>query len=91
MSAQDMAEQRPGLLRRDPASNTSGARDERLKTLYAKWDQFVGEYREAQQQGDEELMTNLRGLMLLIKKEIRRLGGQMRDFPYSDEHHLADL
>ena len=35
-------------------------------------------------------MTNLRGLMLLIKREIKRLGGPLPAFP-AEENHLADL
>ena len=35
-------------------------------------------------------MTNLRGLMLLIKREIKRLGGPLPEFP-AEENHLADL
>ncbi len=64
---------------------------ERLKTLYARWDQFANEYEAARKRNDQEVMTNLRGLMLLIKKEIRRLGGELREFPYPDEPLLADL
>jgi hypothetical protein len=36
-------------------------------------------------------MTNLRGLMLLIKREIRRLGGKAPEFPHAGEYFLADL
>ena len=67
------------------------AREARLKTLYANWDRFAAEYEAAMQRNDQEVMTNLRGLLLLIKKDIRRLGGQMPAFPVSGEHHLADL
>ncbi|HEU5317466.1 MAG TPA: hypothetical protein VFX49_15245 [Chloroflexota bacterium] len=66
-------------------------REGRLKTLYARWDQFANEYEAARKRNDQEVMTNLRGLMLLIKREIRRLGGELREFPYPDEPHLADL
>ena len=66
-------------------------REERLKTLYARWDQFANEYEAARKRNDQEVMTNLRGLMLLIKREIKRLGGELRAFPYPDEPHLADL
>lgn len=83
---------RPDLAQSRTPSGTSGAnREERLKTLYARWDQFAGEYERARTRGDQEVMTNLRGLMLLIKREIKRLGGELRDFPYPDEPHLADL
>ncbi|MGI8424281.1 MAG: hypothetical protein ACR2NO_09275 [Chloroflexota bacterium] len=67
------------------------AREERLKTLYARWDQFSNEYEAARRQNDQEVMTNLRGLMLLIKREIKRLDGALREFPYPDASHLADL
>ena len=66
-------------------------RDERLKTLYARWDQFANEYETARKRNDQEVMTNLRGLMLLIKREIKKLGGELRRFPYPDEPLLADL
>lgn len=66
-------------------------RDERLKTLYARWNQFATEYEAARTQNDQELMTNLRGLMILIKREIHRLGGELPKFPYPDEPLLADL
>lgn len=66
-------------------------REERLKTLYARWDQFANEYEAARTRNDQEVMTNLRGLMLLIKREIKRLGGELRAFPYPDAPHLADL
>ena len=65
--------------------------EERLKTLYARWDQFANEYETARKRNDQEVMTNLRGLMLLIKREIKRLGGELRAFPYPDAPHLADL
>jgi hypothetical protein len=64
---------------------------ERLKTLYARWDQFSNEYEAARKRNDQEVMTNLRGLMLLIKRAIKRLGGELRQFPYPDEPLLADL
>jgi hypothetical protein len=70
---------------------TEAARAARLETLYAKWAQFAQEYAAAQQRNDQEVMTNLRGLMLLIKREIRRLGGQAPEFPGAGEHLLADL
>jgi hypothetical protein len=71
---------------------TPQAREQRLKTLYERWNQFAGEYRAARERNDQEVMTNLRGLMLLIKKEIVRLGGQAPEFPaVNDEHLIADL
>ena len=70
---------------------TAPTREERLKTLYARWDQFANEYEAARKRNDQELMTNLRGLMVLIKREIKKLGGELRQFPYPDEPLLADL
>jgi hypothetical protein len=67
------------------------SREERLQALDERWDQFTEEYRQARERGDEELMTNLRGLLLLIKREIGRLGGEQKEFPYPDEPHLADV
>jgi hypothetical protein len=69
----------------------TGSREERLAALRAKWEQFVAEYAQARARRDEELMTNLRGLLLLIKKEKRRLGADLPPFPSEGEHHLADL
>ncbi len=66
------------------------SREERLQTLAAKWQQFSAEYVAARGRNDQELMTNLRGLLLLIKREILRLGGTPPEFP-ADENHLADL
>ena len=87
---------RRSLLRPDLGANAAGAttaaaREERLQTLYAKWQQFATEYTAMQEKNDQEVMTNLRGLMILIKKEIVRLGGEVPQFPYADEPHLADL
>ena len=67
------------------------SKDERLKLLYARWDQFANEYEGARMRNDQEVMTNLRGLMLLIKREIKKLGGELKQFPYPEESHLADL
>jgi hypothetical protein len=66
------------------------SREERLQTLTARWQQFAAEYVAARGRNDQELMTNLRGLLLLIKREILRLGGTLPEFP-ADENHLADL
>ena len=92
-AAQDMTGSRPDLIRKGGAQvpPAGAAREERLKTLRARWDQFASEYQRAREMDDEELMTNLRGLMLLIKREIRRLGGEAPEFPYPEEAHLADL
>ena len=72
-------------------SGTLVDRDARLKTLQGKWDQFAAEYKVARERNDQEVMTNLRGLMLTIKREIKRLGGPLPVFPYPGEPHLADL
>jgi hypothetical protein len=76
--------------RMGPAAGRGESSEARLKTLYARWDQFAGEYAAARKRNDQEVMTNLRGLMLLIKREIRRLGGQLPPFP-AEDNHLADL
>ena len=75
------------------ASNalTPSERQARLVTLQAKWTQFAGEYAEQQRQGDQEVLTNLRGLMLSIKREVARLGGKLPEFPVDGPNHLADL
>jgi hypothetical protein len=90
-----MAEQRPAAIGTPtPVPTPPGAqpsREDRLKTLYARWDQFAAEYAAARQVNDQEVMTNLRGLMILIKREIAKLGGALPEFPYPDEPHLADL
>jgi hypothetical protein len=81
----------PGL--RGTATGSAGnvQQEARLQTLHARWQQFAEEYAAAQERNDQEVMTNLRGLMILIKREIGRLGGTMPDFPVGGEHHLADL
>jgi hypothetical protein len=66
------------------------SREQQLQTLTARWEQFAAEYGAARKRNDQELMTNLRGLLLLIKREILRLGGTPPAFP-ADENHLADL
>jgi tRNA C32,U32 (ribose-2'-O)-methylase TrmJ len=73
------------------AAAAQGAREERLRTLYERWEQFAKEYGAARARNDQEVMTNLRGLMLVIKRQISKLGGQLPEFPYPDEPHLADL
>ncbi len=70
---------------------TPARNEERLKTLYARWEQFAGEYDVARQRNDQEVMTNLRGLMLVIMREIKKLGGELPTFPYPHGPHLADL
>ena len=90
--SQNMAQYRPGALKTGaPPPATPEAREERLKTLYARWEQFAKEYEPAYQENDQEKMTNLRGLMLLVKREILRLGGKVPPFPYGGENLLADL
>lgn len=93
MQTENMTQYRPGLLRPDLGANTATrqSREERLRTLRERWQQFAGEYSQARQGNDQEVMTNLRGLMILIKKEIVRLGGEAPQFPYPDEPLLADL
>jgi hypothetical protein len=75
---------------REPAAGKGEASEARLRTLNAKWEQFAAEYVEARKSNDQEVMTNLRGLMLLIKREIRRLGGELPPFP-AEGSLLADL
>ncbi len=78
---------------RAAASNalTPSERQARLVTLEAKWTQFAKEYGEQRRQGNQEVMTNLRGLMLSIKREVARLGGKLPEFPVDSPNHLADL
>jgi hypothetical protein len=96
MTSENLAHQRPAAIGTPtpsptPATPAAPARQARLHALYSRWDQFAAEYEQARRRGDEELMTNLRGLLLLIKKEIVRLGGEQRRFPASEDHLLADL
>ena len=87
-----MTQYRPGALKTgEPPPATPEAREARLQTLSARWEQFAKEYEPAYRANDQENMTNLRGLMLLIKREILRLGGQVPSFPSGGEHNLADL
>ena len=90
--SENMTQYRPGALKTGaPPPATPEAREERLKRLYARWEQFAKEYEPASRANDQETMTNLRGLMLLIKREILRLGGEVPAFPAAGEHNLADL
>lgn len=90
--AENMTQYRPAVLKTyEPVPSTSAGREERLQALYARWEQFVKEFEPAQAINDQEKMTNLRGLMLLIKREILRLKGDVPPFPYGGENHLADL
>ena len=66
-------------------------RGARLQTLQRRWDEFAVEYERARARNDQQHMTNVRGLMLLIKREIRRLGGETRDFPVGGRAHLGDV
>ena len=88
----DMRTLRPEAIRTGaPAPATPEARETRLAALYERWEQFASEYGAARQVNDQEKMTNLRGLMVLIKKEITRLGGNVPEFPMHGENFLADL
>jgi outer membrane lipoprotein SlyB len=60
-------------------------KDERLRSLYERWGQLKVEYEAARDQNAQQLMTNLRGLMLIVQREIRELGGDVPEFPYSDQ------
>ena len=84
---------RPAELHRGGGTTPASpaAREERLQTLYARWEQFAGEFHAAHEVNDQEVMTNLRGLLLLIKKEIVKLGGKTPEFPIHGDFHLADL
>jgi len=87
-----MTQYRPAALKTgEPPAATPEAREARLQALYARWEQFAKEYEPASQANDQETMTNLRGLMLLIKRELLRLGGVVPPFPSGGEHNLADL
>jgi len=92
-TSRPMTQFRPGVFKtgatQPPA--TPAAREARLKALYARWQQFADEFKPAHAANDQEQMTNLRGLMLLIKREILRLGGDVPPFPYGGQNHLADL
>ncbi len=70
---------------------TPSEKQARLETLQGKWTQFAREYGEQQLQGNQEGLTNLRGLMLSIKREVARLGGKLPKFPVGSPNHLADL
>jgi hypothetical protein len=73
------------------AGAADGGRAARLRALYRRWDEFAVEYEHARAGNDQQHMTNVRGLMLLIKREIRRLGGETRDFPVGGRAHLGDV
>lgn len=66
-------------------------REVRVRALQARWDQFSKEFAEQQRAGNLEVMTNLRGLMLAIKRDAARLGLSLPDFPVGGPNHLADL
>lgn len=93
MSSRNMTQYRPAVLKSGqltPAESEQ-SRKERLQKLYDRWKQFSAEYEVAHNARDQEVLTNLRGLMLLIKKEILRLGGEVPTFPAHGEFFLADL
>ena len=72
-----------------PAS--PAARTFRLAALSGRWEQCAAEYVASRTSNDQETMTNLRGLMMLIQAEIGRLGGEIPAFPGSTaEHQLGD-
>jgi hypothetical protein len=88
----NMTQYRPAVFKTGaPPPATPAAREERLKQLYARWEEFAKEYEPLYASNDQEKMTNLRGLMLLIKREILRLKGEVPPFPFGGENHLADL
>jgi hypothetical protein len=64
-------------------------RDERLRILRTRWDDLEAEYKEAQARNAQQHMTNLRGLMLIVKREIGRLGGRVPEFPYTAAQRRA--
>ena len=66
-------------------------REVRARALQARWDQFSKEFAEQQRTGNLEVMTNLRGLMLAIKRDAARIGLALPDFPVGGPNHLADL
>jgi hypothetical protein len=66
-------------------------RGARLRTLRLRWDEFAAEYEQARARNDQQLMTNVRGLMVLIKREMQRLGGALPDFLVRGRAHLGDL
>lgn len=66
-------------------------REGRIRALRARWDQFALELVDAGREGDLEVMTNLRGLMLAIKRDAARLGATLPDYPIGGPNHLADL
>lgn len=93
MTREDMTRVRPDELHTNEREGptTLAERQARLETLFARWDQFAAEFSAARGRRDQEVMTNLRGLMLLIKREITRLGGASPQFPHAGDHHLADV
>jgi hypothetical protein len=66
-------------------------REVRARALQARWNQFAQEFAEQQRAGNLEVMTNLRGLMLAIKRDAMRIGLVLPDFPVSGPNHLADM
>ena len=59
------------------------AREERLRALRERWRDLETQYVEARERNAQQLMSNLRGLMLSIKREIGRQGGKVPEFPYT--------
>lgn len=46
-----------------------------LFDLYQRWHQYTAEYQIARWANCQELMENVRGLMIAVRKEIERRGG----------------
>ena len=57
-----------------PTDRSRGG-EERLQRLYAQWHDFRRQFEQAIAQHHEMRKTNLRGSLILIEREIRRLGG----------------
>ncbi len=57
-------------------------REERLRSLRERWHELEAQYVDARGRNAQQLMSNLRGL-LLVKREIGRLGGELPEFPYA--------
>ena len=59
----------------DAASEQSRSTAERLQTLSEQWHYFKELFDDAVAERHEMRKTNLRGNLILIEREIRRLGG----------------
>ena len=58
-------------------------REERLRALRDRWHDLETQYVAARERNAQQLMSNLRGLMLSVKREIGRQGGELPEFPYT--------